>query len=167
MCRENPPVDGVAVTGGEPLLQSEFVRDLLAASDIPHPRLLETNGTLPERLLSVLPWVDLVSMDIKLPSNSGQASLWETHAQFLRNAAGKLYVKIPVDGGTDPEEVRCAVAMTASSDPGATLFLQPITTPEGRTTIDLGRLEVFFVLARRHLKDVRVLPQLHKVLGVK
>jgi organic radical activating enzyme len=159
-------VDGVSVTGGEPLVQADFVAELLADARLPRPRLLETNGMLPDRLAAVLPMVDLVSMDIKLPSNTGEPAFWDAHARFLSRGRGKVYVKVLVDTSTDIDEVESAARLVREHAPNTPVFLQPITSPDGRTDIQAGRLRELFTCVRRHVGDVRVLPQTHKILGV-
>jgi 7-carboxy-7-deazaguanine synthase len=157
------PVDGMALTGGEPLLQAEFLTELLADPRWPRPRLLETNGMLPESLRTVLPLVDVVSMDIKLPSNSGERALWDQHARFLAIAGDKAYVKVLVDSGTDLDDVERAAALVGDR---AAMFLQPITAGDGRVDVTADHLRRFFAAARRHVADVRVLPQTHKMLAI-
>lgn len=160
------PVDGVALTGGEPLLQADFIAELLADARWPRPRLLETSGVLPERLATVLPVVDVVSMDIKLPSNTGEPAFWADHARFLNVARGKVYVKILIDEATDPNEVDRAARLVADCAPEAPIFLQPITAPDGRLQINESSLRQFFACARAVVDDVRVLPQTHKMLEI-
>jgi len=157
-------LDGVAVTGGEPLLQHEFLAELLSDARWPRPRLLETSGTLPERLAAVLPVVDVVSMDIKLASNTGERPFWDEHREFLAHAGGKAYVKVLVDETTaiaDVERAARAIGRT-----GIPVFLQPIMDPIGRVAIGATTLERFFSVAKQQLDDVRVLPQTHKILGI-
>lgn len=161
-----PPIDGIAITGGEPLMQPEFLAALLAGDDLPHPRLLETNGMLPDALRRVLPGVDLVSMDIKLPSNTGERPFWDQHARFLAIAGPKAYVKVLVDAGTAAGEVERAAALIAELAPRAAVFLQPITTADGMVDIDAATLERHYALTRDLLADVRVLPQTHKMMGI-
>ena len=62
-----PGLHALAITGGEPLVQSSFIAELLSSARPPVPVLLETNGTYPDRLESVLPFVDILSVDVKLP----------------------------------------------------------------------------------------------------
>ena len=60
-------LDGVAVTGGEPLLHPELPELLGQIRDLGYKIKLDTNGTLPDRLGRVLEagLVDRVAMDIK------------------------------------------------------------------------------------------------------
>lgn len=60
-------LDGVCVTGGEPLLQPDLEDFLRRVKDIGYAVKLDTNGTLPQRLAAILAThlVDYVAMDIK------------------------------------------------------------------------------------------------------
>jgi 7-carboxy-7-deazaguanine synthase len=161
------PIDAVAITGGEPLVQAEFVADFLREARFPAPVLLETNGVLPDRLHLVLPWVAIISMDIKPPSNTGEPSFWEEHAAFLRMAQGKdLYVKILVDRGTSDADVERAAKLIASNG-GPPLYLQPIMDTNGRPDIEVRHLTRLYMGARRYHERVRVVPQTHKILELR
>ena len=163
-----PGLHALAVTGGEPLVQSTFLAELLSLARPPLPVLLETNGTYPDRLDAVLPFIDIVSMDVKLPSNSGERPFWDEHAAFLARAAGKtIYVKLPVDEKTSEEEVARAAEIVAASSAKPTLFLQPILSADNRLCASAERLERFYDVASARLADVRVLPQAHKTLGIR
>jgi organic radical activating enzyme len=159
-------VDGISVTGGEPLLQADFLADLLADDRLPRPRMLETNGMLPDRLEPLLPFVDLISMDLKLPSNTGEPGFWDAHARFLSLGKGKTYVKVLIDAGTVPREVERAAALVQEVAPETAVFLQPITAADARTDLSAERLEQFFHAVRRRVPNVRVVPQTHKMLGI-
>jgi organic radical activating enzyme len=157
-------LDGVAVTGGEPLLQGEFVAEVLSDARWPRPRLLETSGTQPDKLAAVLPVIDIVSMDIKLASNTGERSFWEEHREFLALAGRKAYVKILVDETTTVADVeRAAQTVGRRATP---VFLQPITDVSGRVSIGAAALERFFSVSKEHVDDLLVLPQTHKMLGI-
>ena len=60
-------LDGVCVTGGEPLLQPDLAAFLKMLRDMGFSVKLDTNGTLPDRLASILSQglVDYVAMDLK------------------------------------------------------------------------------------------------------
>jgi len=165
-----PPLHAIAVTGGEPLLQADFLAAWLGQRGTTLPVLLETAGILPTRLATVLPWVAIVSLDVKCPSNTGERARWDEHEACLdavRVAGRELYVKMPVDEATAPEDVERGARLVATTAPGAPLFLTPLTEPDTpRTTIGPAALDRFHALASGVHPDVRVLPQLHKVLGI-
>lgn len=161
------PIDGTALTGGEPLLQADFLAELLASPALPRPILLETSGVNPDRLRTVLSGVDIVSMDLKIPSNTGEPAFWEAHRQFLSLAGEKAYVKVLVDRETTEEDVAKAAELVRTTAPQVPLFVQPITDPQGRVDIDSQTLHQSFSVLRASLSDVRVLPQLHKMIRVR
>jgi organic radical activating enzyme len=165
-----PPLHAIALTGGEPLVQAAFLDGWLPSRSLALPVLLETAGILPARLERVLPWVAIVSLDLKCPSNTGERARWDEHAACLRAAlaAGReVYVKMPVDENTTPEDVARGAALVAAADPHVPLFLTPLTEPASpRLTITANAVERLHAVASRRHPDVRVLPQLHKVLGI-
>ena len=65
--RRKNVLDGVAVTGGEPLLQKDIERFLYEIKDMGYAVKLDTNGSFPEKLEGILELgiVDYVAMDIK------------------------------------------------------------------------------------------------------
>jgi 7-carboxy-7-deazaguanine synthase len=165
-----PPLHAIAVTGGEPLAQADFLVAWLAARTTSLPVLLETAGILPGRLRRVLPWVAIVSLDVKCPSNTGERARWDEHEECLRAAIGagrEVYVKMPVDEATAIDDVEHGARLVARVAPGIPLFLTPLTEPDTpRMTVGAAALDRFHALASRVHADVRVLPQLHKVLGI-
>lgn len=168
LAEEEAPIDAIALTGGEPLTQSDFLAAFLEVGRFSSPVLLETNGVLPRRLRDVLSLIDIVSMDIKLPSNTGEGPFWREHLAFLELARTKeLYVKVLVDQSTTEDDVEQAAAVLASSTSEVPTFLQPITDKNGRSRIDFGHLTRLYLLMRRHGVTARVLPQTHKLLGIR
>ena len=57
---------------------------------------LETAGVHPKALASVARHVDVVSMDMKLPSATGKV-FWKEHGAFLRAGRGKIFVKVVIE----------------------------------------------------------------------
>jgi organic radical activating enzyme len=170
LVRHAPPLHAIAVTGGEPLVQVDFLVEWLGARTTPLPVLLETAGILPARLRRVLPQVAIVSLDVKCPSNTGERARWDEHEECLRAAVAPgrdVYVKMPVDEGTAIDEVEHGARLVARVAPDVPLFLTPLTEPDtARMTISPAALERLHAIASRAHRDVRVLPQLHKVLGI-
>jgi organic radical activating enzyme len=168
--RSDPYIDALALTGGEPLVQSEFLREFLNMAQLQIPVLLETNGVLPQRLAPVLDGVSIISMDFKLPSNSGEAPFWDEHASFLDQAcraAKDVYVKILVDAATELTDVARAGSLLAQQAAEITAFLQPISDPPGGLPLSEQRLAEMFGTLRAQHRQVRVLPQTHKLIGIR
>lgn len=158
----------LSLTGGEPLQHADFLKNWLPKLPPRAKVLLETNGVLPTALAKVLPWIDVVSMDLKLSSVTGMRAYWKEHGEFLRLARQKeLYVKVVVSQPTDLEELSQAVALVETEAPEAPFILQPVT-PFGpvREEIRTEHLQQIFALSQGRLKDVRVIPQVHPRLGI-
>src|SRR6185503_10685374 len=134
----------------------------------PRPCLLETNAMLTSGLRDLLPYVAVVSADVKLPSNSGERALWDEHRRFLDACRdSEVYVKMPVDDHTDGEEVRRGARLVAETVPRATLFLQPITDAnDGRWRTSPHRLLELTGIARGEMPRTFIRPQLHKLVGM-
>jgi organic radical activating enzyme len=165
------PFHAVSLTGGEPLLWHRFLVEWLPwLKDEGQRVYLETNGTLPEALAKVLKWVDIIAMDIKPPSATGDRAWWQAHEQFLKTALTReieIFIKIVVTPQLTDEELIRSFDLVARVDPHIPLVLQPVT-PWGlvreRPTPDC--LAYWQAMARQWLKDVRIVPQLHRILGV-
>jgi len=171
--RISGPHHSASITGGEPLLHPRFVADLARGlGEIGLPVHLETNATLPEALAEVLPHVDVVAADVKLKSAAGENVHLSLHREFLSlvaQAGKEVFVKMIVTEGTDLNEVEAAAEMVAEVNAGIPLVIQPATavpgkpylTPTGASLAEMQRV------CLRHLRDVRAIPQCHKILGVR
>lgn len=183
--RANEPVDAVSLTGGEPLEQPRFVTALARRLHDAGLRVyLETNGVHADALADILPYIDVVAMDIKLPSAVGEA-LWDDHRRFLgvirgtdfepgRNAGRAIFVKVVVDGRSCEAEIARAAQLIAEVSPAIPLILQPESgtlflprTPRETAVTMMATIEAGQRVARRVLDVVRVMPQVHKILKVR
>ena len=163
---DEAPTHSVSFTGGEPLLQWQFLRDVATAvKNFGVKIFLETNGTLPDTLEKILDTVDIISMDIKLPGVS--ENLFTLHEKFLRLAQAKdVYVKIVVTDSTTREEFLSAVELVAKVDKKILLIVQPVT-PVGKVSAPSPKKILSFqAAALRRLQDVRVIPQTHKFINL-
>ena len=161
------PHHSVSVTGGEPLL-NPFAVIALSAFRTPGVKIfLETNGTLPEALSSVVDAIDIISMDIKLPSEMKGKSCWQEHADFLQIAAKReVYVKIVLSGTSVDDEILQAVDLVATISRDIPLVLQPVTPINGVYAVSSENILRWQTLAMKQLSMVRVIPQTHKLLGM-
>jgi organic radical activating enzyme len=99
----------LVVTGGEPLLQSEELAELLARlrREVPYLEVeVETNGTVDPR--AVIDYVDRLIVSPKL-SNSGLPEevrrVSEGVIEVIRTRRDRVYVKVVVEGPEDTEEL--------------------------------------------------------------
>lgn len=168
---EKSPFDAISFTGGEPLLHPVFVREA-ARSFRSDPRtartlLLETNGTLPEALEHVIPYIDIVSMDVKLPSATGK-DLFAEHGRFLKTAYIKQpYVKVVLHDRTPGQEFERAIRLVAEIDPAIPFYIQPASA-YGTMNRQLSPQHCMsaYAQARKSLTNVRLMPQIHKQMGL-
>ena len=154
----------LSLTGGEPLLQHSFLAAWLPGM---RPRCLvylETNGICHKAMAGLRNLVDTVSMDFKLPSATGLRPFWDEHKKFLAACRGKsLFGKAVVTRDTAEEDILTAAGLLADHDPSGTLVIQPAdgaSTPHGRQLLH------FQVAALRVIGDVRIIPQVHKMLNI-
>ena len=157
----------VSFTGGEPLLHADALTEWFPEIRKILPIHLETNGTLPIALQKIKEHVDYISMDMKLPSTAGCAvQLWDLHALFLRECHGTdVSVKVVVGEGTTDSEILKVCELILSVDAALPLFLQPLSLTDGRVGISAPGIFHLQELASSRLPDVRVIPQMHKLLG--
>jgi organic radical activating enzyme len=160
----------ISLTGGEPLLQVDFLKKFLPElkKTVKLPIYLETNGVLPDHLSEIIEEVDIVAFDIKLPSATGLSTYWKEHRKALEIAGMKeAFVKIVFTRESKMKELDDAVKLIAEVDDGIPLVLQPVT-PHGPVKHPPGAETIlaFQTAARRRLKRVLVIPQVHKILGV-
>jgi len=163
--KENNKV--VSFTGGEPLLYADFLKEVL-------PQLkkkgftiyLETNGMLKNKLLEIIDFLDIISMDIKLPSSTGLGACWKDHSDFLK-ASGKkeVFVKLVITNKTTLSDIKKAVSIIEKINKAVFFVLQPVTI--NNRIQKIKKAEEFLGLAGSRLDNVRLIPQVHKMLGVK
>ncbi|AEA46963.1 7-carboxy-7-deazaguanine synthase QueE [Archaeoglobus veneficus] len=156
-------VHSICLTGGEPLLYADFIASLPKT----RPFYLETNMSLPE-MAKKLTHVDFVAGDFKVREAivDGYEELVENTVRcfrILRNREDRLtFCKFVLPERFDAEEV---INNAISVENYVECFiLQPVfgTSKRGIETI----LELQKVLMEKVCVDVRVIPQVHKYLGV-
>jgi 7-carboxy-7-deazaguanine synthase len=162
----------ISITGGEPLLHPHAVAALARGARTLGLRVhVETGGHRPGAVAHVLDLVDEFSPDLKLESACGAPTPWDAHREtyrLLEHAKKALAVKAVVGATTPEAEVRQAAAFAAEHLPSAPFVLQPATKygdgPGAPPVYHLYRLHT--AAASAH-PDVRVIPQVHRFLGVR
>ncbi|MBI1976168.1 MAG: 7-carboxy-7-deazaguanine synthase QueE [Candidatus Omnitrophica bacterium] len=158
-----------SLTGGEPLLYAVFLKRLIPLVKKWIPKCyLETNGVLAESLLECIDFVDIIAMDIKLPSALNGAQHWRAHERFLETAMKKeIFIKVVITEKTLLDEWRQAVELVSAASPDIPMVLQPATAADGTLRTNMVLLAKWQQWARQKVKDVRILPQVHKMIGVR
>ena len=159
----------VSLTGGEPLLHWRFIKALAPKLKKAGLRLhLETNGVLCRELENVSTLVDVVAMDIKLPSSTGQRGFWTAHGRFLALAPEKTFIKTVLTSESTMADFAKAVRLAAGVHSEVPFFIQPATRRRGVSRPPSGRfVREASCLAAERLRHVTVLPQQHPIWGVK
>jgi 7-carboxy-7-deazaguanine synthase len=155
----------VSFTGGEPLLQKDFLKEILKLTKAENlHNYLETNGTLPEALEEVIDYIDIIAMDLKLPSSTGMGNFWEKHARFLNIASRKeVFLKTVISMGTKDSDLKEMIKLLKSTNPALTLVLQP---DYFQSDIALTkRIEKFRDMITQENIATCIIPQMHKIIG--
>jgi len=156
----------VSLTGGEPLLQVDFLKALLPL--INHKKYLETNGVLYENLKEIIFDVDIIAMDIKLPSATKGEAHFEEHRRFIRTAKEKsLFIKAVFSKDTAAKEIDDISSLLLEEGKAIPLVLQPVSSSRNyRSSPTPEQCLAFHAIAKRKLDRVLVIPQTHKILGM-
>ncbi|MDD5568276.1 MAG: 7-carboxy-7-deazaguanine synthase QueE [Candidatus Omnitrophica bacterium] len=157
----------VSFTGGEPLLQKDFLKEMLKLTRKGNFRnYLETNGTLHEELKEIIDYVDIIAMDLKLPSSTGLNDFWQEHRLFLETASRReVFLKAVISRDTQEEDLRRGLRLMRETAQGAVLVLQPDSNEDKVHLRD--KLAKFKELCRQERVTVCLVNQIHKVIGVR
>jgi organic radical activating enzyme len=157
-------INYIVLTGGEPLLQIDFLKDFLI--NLKDKKIyLETNGTLPDNFKLIRDYVDIVSLDIKLPSFLGRyLDFIEEYNKFIEFAKPKhTFIKIVINTKTQKEEL-LEVYRKIKGIENLPLVLQPASF--GSRLIK--KILYFQQLLLNYAKEeIRVVPQIHKLLNLR
>lgn len=159
-----PSTKHVSLTGGEPLLHADFIKAL----DIEYPLYLETNSGFPEKAKQIRDIIEIASCDIKLPEHEctdhySELLKNELETISILNETSKTFVKVIILPVTTTESLSLAIEGVRSIDDNIPFILQPVTSKNKVPSLLLFELMDF---AGEELKDVRVIPQTHKMLDL-
>jgi len=163
----------VSFTGGEPLLYTPFLIPLMSRlKEKGFSIYLETDGLLTKALSCVIGFCDCIAMDFKPSSVTGEKSFEDEHRTFLRAAresGRQTFIKVVVSKELDLGEFQRLVKVAAEEFSEAPFILQPLSGEiEGHEDPELMALLMHLQKdTRKHLSDVRILPRMHKILGLR
>lgn len=160
----------ISITGGAPLMQSRFLLKLLPIlKGEGHRIYLETAGDLTKELKSIIEWVDIVAMDVKLESVTEEPATFPAHWQFLklcRNYNVEVFTKLVLSANTHEGELMTAVkGIKKAGGEDTLLIIQPMTKAEKTDAVpSVEQLFRWQDKVSSVLPNVRVIPQTHKML---
>lgn len=157
----------VSLTGGEPLFQVEFLLHFLNNLNKRYPIYLETNGTLPDNFLRVSDYIDIVAMDFKLPSSTQDDNFFKEHKLFLRyvyDNKKEVFVKAVINSSTQLPDLMQTIDIIRGIDKKIPLILQPQSSFED--LLEKKLLSWLEICYDEGLVNVRIIPQIHKILGL-
>lgn len=162
----------ISFTGGAPLLQADYLTELLPVLKAEgHSLYLETAGDLPRELQSIIEWVDIVAMDVKLSSVTKEKNTFDAHWEFLkicRASPVDVFTKLILSAETDEDELVTAVRGIRQAAGADTLVvIQPMTKAAKTDAVPTGQqLFRWQELVGEIMPDVRIIPQTHKMLNM-
>ncbi len=156
----------VSLTGGEPLLQIKFLKKLAETLKMDRRKVyLETNGVLYQNLRDIIEYIDIISMDFKLPTSTNDRVLWDEHMKFLEIALKKeVFVKAVVGKNTSEADLMECIGIIKKVKPDLFFVLQPQNPYESLLE---NKLKTFKRICLNHKINVKILIQMHKKLGIK
>jgi organic radical activating enzyme len=163
-----------SLTGGEPLLQNKAMLEIIPIlkEKFLLPIYLETGGHRDDKLAKVIHLIDYVSMDFKLPTSARTVSFWDKHKRFLSIAlksknVKKIWVKVVITSTTSMVELQKAVNLVKSFKSDIDIFMQPVSPINGiKPPDELSILSIQSKLLKVY-PHIRVLPQVHRLMGQK
>jgi 7-carboxy-7-deazaguanine synthase len=169
---QSPGLHSVAITGGEPLQQHEFVAALAKGCQSAGLRLyLETNGYCARHFAEIVDSIDFAAIDLKLPSHKAcpddqWPDLMENELSCIEKSLEKgvfTIVKMVILSSTRSSEVKDACMRLKDAD--LFLVLQPASGTQRPSSMDLIR---HHEEASMYLnpENIAVIPQAHKSMGV-
>lgn len=154
--------DVISFTGGEPLLDVDFLNDFLKEyKDKLNKKIyLETNGTCFKELKKIIDYIDIIAMDIKLKSATGQENSFFENEEFIKTALNKeLFIKIVFDENISEEEIIKTSSLAKKYN--LKLILQPKMPINKNLNIE-NIFEKFYL----NYHNVFLIPQTHKFLNL-
>ncbi|MDE6138490.1 MAG: 7-carboxy-7-deazaguanine synthase QueE [Candidatus Gastranaerophilales bacterium] len=150
----------ISLTGGEPLLHAEFLKEFLPLIKGQTKIYLETNATLSQNLKIVKNYIDIISADIKLAVNP------DIHKEFFLECKGtETFAKIVFDEKITDEQIKTCCIIGSESD--IELILQPKMDTNNKMCVSSEFCNQILDKFTSNYNNVRLIPQVHKFLDVR
>lgn len=169
--RSEGPHAYVSLTGGEPLLYLAYLKPLIRRLTKRNLKIyLETNGILWKPLQEVVRDCDVIAMDMKPASVTGEKTFEDEHEAFLKiSLQTEVFIKIIVSKQIDLNEYDRLIQIVHRTAPQTPVVLVPLSNEiEGHDDPELmsllGRLQQS---ASHQLASVRIVPRFHKILKIR
>ena len=165
-----PDCKTISFTGGEPSLYPEFISEVSKHFDL--NVMLETNGTLPDNILSI-ERLDMVSLDIKLAEHFDgdfDESIFLNEIKSLNLLIEKsinVYCKVVILPSTKIKSFKGVVEKlfeNISNKSNLKIIIQPSSPLEDWEDINF-RLFNFSEIVGQYF-EVSTIPQIHKILDI-
>ncbi|OQX84873.1 MAG: hypothetical protein B6D55_08255 [Candidatus Omnitrophica bacterium 4484_70.2] len=157
----------ISLTGGEPLLWIDFLQVFLPI--LKRKRFiiyLETNGLLFENIEKVLRYLDIISMDIKLPSSTQLRPFWKEHSEFAKKVCSEklsIFFKTVICKDTVFSDIKKLCSFVKK-------FRTPLVLqPDSLNISDylVKKTLSFLNFLKENRIDAYFIPQIHKFLNMK
>jgi len=148
----------ISLTGGEPLMHPDFIKETLKLLKTSKIILLETNGTLPNALEKIVNHVDIFSIDIKLDYWIEYHDQIKQFIKIIKDNKCDHYFKLVIDENWQSRSRLILEVLEYIGD--AELVYQP----QYGVNINIAELVAFNLDSH---KNSYFIPQIHKYLDIK
>lgn len=160
----------VSITGGEPLLHSEFLAEFLPKLRSTGTKIyLETSGTLAERLREIIGFCDIVAFDIKLTDCEGvRMSVPDVIAciKVALHSNKEFFCKVVVTGNSSVSEWDKLLRSIVSETGTFQLVFTPVSlVNKNCVQADGKKLHEFVNTAESLGFKPIIVPQIHRLTG--
>ena len=157
-------IHSISLTGGEPLLSVDFLKEFLPLIKNQTKIYLETNATLTQNLIPIKNYIDIISADIKLKSSTGLDTI-KLHDKFFEQCKNiNTFAKIVFDENITDEEINNCT--TLANKYNIELVLQPKMIDDKMTVTSDFCNEILDKFIKQY-KNTRLIPQVHKFINVR
>jgi len=159
-------VFSISLTGGEPLLYTSLLKQIYKRTDI--PLYLETSSTLPEKANEIKDLIAYAACGVKLNYPNLYTNSLKT-IKILNDAITKnigknnVFVKVVITNDVSIDQIE-KLAKDISNIGNLSFVLQPQTGIKWDAPYKKQLLKISET-AGNYLRDVRIIPQMHKFLG--